>query len=138
MQRATLVALAVGLVLDAVVVAVAALRFETPAVVGALIGTGLMLVIVLPTVVIAFRGRHMTPVTMAVVVLGSWAAKMFVVIIVLALVRGLETVSSPWIGIALLVGAVCAVLVEGVLLVRSRQPLNVTPPTVPEDPQERP
>jgi hypothetical protein len=65
---------------------------------------------------------------MAATVLGSWAVKMFIVILVLIAVKDLESVSTPWIGLALLVGAVSAVLVEAVLLARTRQPLDVEPP----------
>lgn len=127
MRRATLAALAVGLVLDVVVIALALLRSDASAVNGALIGTALTLVVVLPTVGIAWYATKLTPTTMAVAVLGSWAGKMLVVIIVLALVRDLGNVSPPWIGIALLVGALSAVIVEAVLLLRSRHPLQVGP-----------
>lgn len=127
MQRAMILALVVGLVLDAIVILIAALGFEGTALNGALIGTGLTLVIVLPPLVIAFAAKRMTPVTMAVTVLGSWAVKMLVVILVLILVRDLGSVSTRWIGLALLVGAVSAVLVEAVLLARTRQPLEVEP-----------
>ena len=44
----------------------------------------------------------------------------------------------PWIGLALLVGAVSAVIVEAVLLARARQPLYVVPHDGPEDPQDAP
>ncbi|MFC7458347.1 hypothetical protein ACFQS2_14250 [Brachybacterium sp. GCM10030267] len=132
MQRATLIALAVGLLLDAVVLALAASRPDSGALVGALIGTGLTLVIVLPTVAIALLGKRMTPVTTAATVLGSWAVKMLIVILVLVAVRDLDSVSTRWIGLALLVGAVSAVLVEAVLLARSRQPLDVEPAREPD------
>ena len=79
MQRAVLLALVVGLVLDAIVITVAAVTADGPALIGALIGTGLTLVVVLPTLVIAVIGRRMTPVTMAAGVLGSWAVKMLIV-----------------------------------------------------------
>ena len=53
MQRATLIAAGVGLVADLVLLAIAATRPESAALYGALVGTGLTLVIVLPTVAIA-------------------------------------------------------------------------------------
>ncbi|HEX7352439.1 hypothetical protein [Brachybacterium sp.] len=133
MQRAALIALAVGLVLDAVVIGVAASRDESAALMGALVGTGLTLVIVLPTVAITFLGRRLTPVSMAATVLGSWAGKMLIVILVLLAVRGVDGVSTRWIGLALLVGAVSAVLVEGLLFARARRPLDVQPA---DDPAE--
>ncbi|MGP9539421.1 hypothetical protein ACT3SP_15535 [Brachybacterium sp. AOP43-C2-M15] len=135
MQRATLVALVVGLVLDAVVIAVAATRDDPAALAGALVGTGLTLVIVLPTVVITFLGRRLTPISMAATVLGSWAGKMLIVILVLLAVRDLDGVSARWIGLALLVGAVSAVLIEGLLFARARRPLDVEPV---DDPEEGP
>lgn len=127
MQRVSLIALAVGVVLDAVLIVVAATRDDSPALLGALIGTALTLVIVLPTVAVAYLGPRLNPVTMAATVLGSWAVKMVIVILVLVLVRDLPGVSTRWIGLALLVGAVSAVLVEGLLLARARQPLEVEP-----------
>ncbi|QNN81756.1 hypothetical protein H3H54_09960 [Brachybacterium sp. Z12] len=127
MQRATLLALVVGAALAAVVVVIAASRPEPAAFWGALVGSALTLVMVLPTVGITFLGKRLTPVSMAATVLGSWAVKMFIVILVLIAVRDLESISMPWIGLALLVGAVSAVLVEAVLLARARQPLDVEP-----------
>lgn len=125
MQRVSLIALAVGVVLDALLIIVAATRDDSPALLGALIGTALTLVIVLPTVIITFLGNRLTPVSMAATVLGSWAGKMLIVILVLVAVGDLASVSTRWIGLALLVGAVSAVLVEGVLLARVRRPLDV-------------
>ncbi|MGP5079081.1 hypothetical protein ACTXKZ_13590 [Brachybacterium alimentarium] len=133
MQRAVLLALVVGLVLDAIVITIAAVTADGPALIGALIGTGLTLVVVLPTLVIAVIGRRMTPVTMAAGVLGSWAVKMLIVILVLIVVRDLASVSTRWIGLALLVGAVSAVTVEVTLLMRSRQPLDVEPVAAPPE-----
>ena len=133
MQRATLIAAGVGLVADLVLLAIAATRPESAALYGALVGTGLTLVIVLPTVAIAFAGPRLTPVSMAATVLGSWAVKMFAVILVLLLVRDVESVSSTWIGLALLVGAVSAVLIEAVVLARTRQPLDVDPAGSPDE-----
>jgi hypothetical protein len=133
MQRATLIAAGVGLVADVVLLAIAATRPESAALYGALVGTGLTLVIVLPTVAIAFVGPRLTPVSMAATVLGSWAVKMFAVILVLLLVRDMEALSTTWIGLALLVGAVSAMVVEATVLMRTRQPLDVMPPSDPGD-----
>ena len=133
MQRATLIAAGVGLVADLVLLVIATTRPESAALYGALVGTGLTLVIVLPTVAIAFAGPRLTPVSMAATVLGSWAVKMFVVILVLLLVRDMAALSTTWIGLALLVGAVSAMVVEATVLMRTRQPLDVMPPSDPED-----
>ena len=133
MQRATLIAAGVGLVADLVLLAIAAIRPESAALLGALVGTGLTLAIVLPTVAITFAGPRLTPVSMAATVLGSWAVKMFVVILVLLLVRDMAALSTTWIGLALLVGAVSAMVVEATVLMRTRQPLDVAPPSEPRD-----
>lgn len=127
MQRATVIAVAVGLVLDLVVIALAATRPEATALNGALVGTGLTLIVVLPSVAIAFLGPRLSPLSMAATVLGSWAVKMFVVILILLMVRDLPSLSTQWIGLALLVGAVSAMIVEATLLLRTRQPLDVAP-----------
>lgn len=126
MLRATLVALAVSVGLDAVVIAVAAVAFDTPAVLGALVGTALTLVVVVPTVVTAYLAPKLGAIAMAVTVLASWGAKMVIVIVVLILLRDTAQVSTTWVGIALLVGALCAIAAEMILLVKVRQPLDVT------------
>lgn len=126
MLRATLVALAVGVALDAVVIAVAAVAFDTPAVLGALVGTALTLVVVVPTVVTAYLAPKLGAIAMAVTVLASWGAKMVIVIVVLILLRDTAQVSITWVGIALLVGALCAIAAEMILLLKVRQPLDVT------------
>ncbi|MFQ6484778.1 hypothetical protein [Brachybacterium epidermidis] len=126
MLRATLVALAVGVALDAVVIAVTAVAFDTPAVLGALVGTALTLVVVVPTVVTAYLAPKLGAIAMAVTVLASWGAKMVIVIVVLILLRDTAQVSIAWVGIALLVGALCAIAAEMILLVKVRQPLDVT------------
>lgn len=134
MQRATVIAMVVGVILDLVVIIVAATRPESTALAGALVGTGLALIVVLPSVVIAFLGPRLSPMSMAATVLGSWAVKMFVVILILLLVRDLPSLSTQWIGVALLVGAVSAMIVEATLLMRTRQPLDVTPVRDPSEP----
>lgn len=126
MLRATLVALAVSVALDAVVIAVAAVAFDAPAVLGALVGTALTLVVVVPTVVTAYLAPKLGAIAMAVTVLASWGAKMVIVIVVLILLRDTAQVSITWVGIALLVGALCAIAAEMILLVKVRQPLDVT------------
>ena len=126
MLRATLVALAVGVALDVVVIAVAAVAFDTPAVLGALVGTALTLVVVVPTVVTAYLAPKLGAIAMAVTVLASWGAKMVIVIVVLILLRDTAQVSIAWVGIALLVGALCAIAAEMILLLKVRQPLDVT------------
>ncbi|EYT48200.1 hypothetical protein JOD52_001893 [Brachybacterium muris] len=127
MLRATVVALIVGVVLDVVVIAVAAMAYDTPAVLGTLVGTVLTLVVVVPTVVTAYLAPRLGAASMAVTVLASWGGKMVVVVVTLLVLRGVEQVSMLWIGIALLVGALCAIASEMILLAKVRQPLDVTP-----------
>ncbi|ASK64816.1 hypothetical protein CFK39_02015 [Brachybacterium avium] len=134
MQRATVIAVVVGLVLDLVVILIAATRPESTALAGALVGTGLTLIVVLPSAVISFLSPRLSPLTMAATVLGSWAVKMFVVILILLAVKDLPSLSTQWIGLALLVGAVSAMLLEATLLLRTRQPLDVEPVETPLDP----
>jgi hypothetical protein len=45
----------------------------------------------------------------------------------------MEALSTTWIGLALLVGAVSAMVVEATVLMRTRQPLDVMPPSDPGD-----
>lgn len=127
MLRATVIALIVGVVLDLVVIAVAVLAYDTPAVLGAVVGTVLTLVVVVPTVVTAYLAPRLGAASMAVTVLASWGGKMVVVVVTLLVLRGVEQVSMLWIGIALLVGALCAIASEMILLAKVRQPLDVTP-----------
>lgn len=138
MLRATLAALIVGLLIDAIVIVIAAVSFDSPALVGALIGTGLTLVVVVPTVVSAYLAPRLSPLAMAVTVLASWAGKMVVVVVVLIALRDVEAVSFLWVGLTLLVGALSGVAVEMILLSKVRQPLDVASPETEADPQETP
>ena len=128
MLRATLVGLVVALVLDTAVIAVAALAYDGPALMGALVGTALTLVVVVPTVVTAYLAPTLGAIAMAVTVLASWGGKMVIVIVALILLRDVQQVDFLWIGIALLVGALCAIAVEMIMLSKVRQPLNTTAP----------
>lgn len=138
MLRATLAALIVGLLIDVMVIVIAAVAFDSPALVGALIGTGLTLVVVVPTAVSAYLAPRLSPLAMAVTVLASWAGKMVVVIVVLILLRDVEAVSFLWVGLTLLVGALSGVAVEMILLAKVRQPLDVAPAESDTDAQETP
>lgn len=138
MLRATLAALIVGVAIDLIMIVVALVSFESPAVVGALIGTGLTLVVVVPTVVTAHLAPRLSPLAMAVTVLASWAGKMVVVIVVLILLRDTEAVSFLWVGLTLLVGALSGITVEMILMAKVRQPLDLDPPEHASDAQESP
>lgn len=126
MRRAVTVAILVGLGLDLLLVLSAALLAGAPQLWGALIGTALSLVVTIPTLATAHYGARGGIGTMAGVVLGGWLVKMVVLVIALLAVRQLGGVSLRWIGLALLLGAVVAAVVEGVLLLRHRTALEVT------------
>ncbi|MGN8246674.1 hypothetical protein ACTHAM_000339 [Cellulomonas soli] len=83
--RDTLLLLAALTVLG---VGLGALLAGTPGVWGALIGVGFALVFCGTTVVVMLRTAHANPQTMAVAVMGSWLAKLVVVMVVLAVLRG--------------------------------------------------
>lgn len=126
MLRATILALAIGLLLDVVVIVVAASSFGTTALNGALVGTGLTLLVGLPTVLTTWAAPRLGPVAMAATMFGGWATKMLIVVIVIIALRGVEAISMAWIGIALLAGALVSVTAEMVLLGRIRRPLDVS------------
>lgn len=65
---------------------------------------GLALVFSGTTVVAMLRTVHSSPSTMAAVVMGTWLAKVLVVIVVLALIRDLDFYSKPALAGVLLVG----------------------------------
>lgn len=138
MRRATLTALIIGCGLDVIVIAAAIAGFDAPAVVGALIGTALTLVVVVPTVLTAFLAPRMGPIRMAVTVLATWAGKMVVVVVVLIAIRDAQQVAFGWVGAALLAGALSAIAVEMIMLSRVRRPLDVAEPATAEDTQEEP
>lgn len=125
MIRAVMLAILAGLALDALVVLAALLLGGEGAVLGALAGTGLALIVTLPTLVSARIGARQGPAAMAAVVLGAWLVKMIALVGALILLRGLDGLSSPWMGVALLIGAVVPAVVEALLLLRSRPRLEV-------------
>lgn len=125
MGRALLLAVAAGLVIDLVVIVLAATLGGDGALMGALVGSGLALVVTLPTLGSAVLSRRLPPMAWATVLMGSWMVKMFVLIIALLLLRDAEWLSRPWLGLALLAGALVAAVVEAVGMVRTRPRLEV-------------
>lgn len=87
-------------------IGVGALVAGVPGVWGAVIGVGLALVFSGTTVVAMLRTLHSAPHTMAAVVMGTWLAKVLVVIVALALLREQDFYSR---------GVLAAVLALGVL-----------------------
>lgn len=107
--RDTVVLLAVLAVLG---VGVGALVAGVPGVWGALIGVGLALVFSATTVVAMLRTLDASPTTMAAVVMGTWLAKVLVVIVVLALVRDLEFYSRGVLAAVLALGVVGSAVLD--------------------------
>ena len=110
---------------NAIVVLVAWLGFDAHARNGALVGAGLSLVITLPSLIVAYWGVKQSPTLMFGTVLLTWTLKMVVLILILIVLRGEPWLSMPWVGIALLFGAVAPIAVEGVLLARTRPKIEV-------------
>nr|WP_230685242.1 hypothetical protein [Cellulomonas sp. JZ18] len=108
-MRDTVVLLAVLAVLG---VGVGALVAGVPGVWGALIGVGLALVFSATTVVAMLRTLDSSPNTMAAVVMGTWLAKVLVVIVVLALVRDLEFYSRGVLAAVLALGVVGSAVLD--------------------------
>lgn len=125
MSRALLLAIVAGLVIDLVVILLAATLGGDGALAGALVGTALALVVTLPTLASARLSRLLPPVAWASVLMGSWMIKMFVLIIALLLLRDAAWLDRPWLGLALLAGAIVAAVVEAVGMVRTRPRLEV-------------
>lgn len=128
LMRALLLAILAGIVVDAVVIVLAALLGGAGALPGALVGSGLALVVTLPTVASARIARPLPGTSYAMVLMGSWLVKMFVLVIALLLLGEATWLSRPWLGVALLAGAVVAAVTEAVGMVRSRARLEVAEP----------
>lgn len=129
-QRALLLAIVAGVVIDLLVVVLAAVAFDAPALRGALVGSALALVVTVPTLASARLTRDRDAMMSAAVLVGAWLVKMFVLVIVLALLQDTSAVSRPWIGIALLAGALVAAVTEALVLLSRRPRLEVGRPSV--------
>lgn len=125
LMRALLIAVGVGIAADLVVLALAAVLGDGSALRGALIGSGLALIVTLPTLASALLSRRLPPVSWAMVLMGSWMVKMLLLIIALLLLAEIPGISRPWLGIALLAGALAAAFAEALGMVRSRPRLEV-------------
>lgn len=93
-------------------VLVGALVSGVPGVWGALIGVGLAAVFSGTTVLAMLRTTHSAPQVMAGVVMGTWLAKVLVVIVALALLRGLDFYSAPVLAGVLALGAIGSALLD--------------------------
>ena len=93
---------------------------------GAVLGAGLILVFSGTTVVSMLKTATASATTTMVVVLGSWLAKMLVLLVALIALRGLDFYDKRVLGAVLVVGVSGAALVDYRAVVRGRVP-NVTP-----------
>lgn len=125
LQRMMAIAIGAGLALDAVVVIVAWLSAGRPQLLGALLGTALAAVILVPTWVVVRMGAQWSPQGSAAGILGSWLLKMAVLVVTLAALGDSEAVAPRWVGIALLTGAFLGLLIEVLLLARLKPRLEV-------------
>lgn len=124
-QRAIVTAVSVGAAIAVVVVIIAWLGFDPLARNGAIVGALLSLVITMPALIVAYWGIARSPVIMLGTVACTWGGKMLVLILSLILLREETWLSMQWVGIALLFGAIAPIVVEGVLLARTRPKIEV-------------
>ncbi|UZN04451.1 hypothetical protein [Cellulomonas sp. S1-8] len=91
---------------------IGALVAGMPGVWGALIGVALALVFSGTTVVAMLRTLHSPPHTMAAVVMGTWLAKVLVVVVVLALLRDQDFYSRGVLAAVLAVGVIGSAVLD--------------------------
>ena len=103
---------------------------------GALIGIGLALVFSGTTVVAMLRTVRSSPQVMAAVVMGTWLAKVIVVIVVLALIKDMTFYSKPVLAAVLLVGVLGSAYLDYRAVTRSHVPY--VEPVDPAPSDERP
>jgi len=99
-------------VLAVVGIGVGALVAGVPGVWGAVIGVGLALVFSGTTVVAMLRTLRSSPTTMAAVVMGTWLAKVLVVVVVLALLRDQDFYSRGVLAAVLALGVVGSAVLD--------------------------
>ena len=83
-----------------------------PGVWGALIGWGLAVVFSTTTIVAMLRTVRSSPAAMAALVMGTWLAKVLVVIVVLAVLRPLDFYSRPVFGAVLAIAVIGSALLD--------------------------
>jgi len=89
---------------------------------GALIGVGLALVFSGTTIVAMLRTAHSNAQVMAAVVMGTWLAKVIVVIVVLAILRDQDFYSRQVLAVVLLVGVLGSAYLDYRAVTRARIP----------------
>ncbi|GAA3798205.1 hypothetical protein [Cellulomonas soli] len=119
-------------VLTVLGVGLGALLADAAGVWGALIGVGFALVFCGTTVVVMLRTAHANPQTMAIAVMGSWLAKLVVVIVVLALLRGQTFYDRVVLLVVVAVGTIGSALLDYRAVAAGRIPY--VEPTARQDP----
>lgn len=89
---------------------------------GALIGMAIAVGFLLVTVAVALLTARMDASTLGIVVMGSWLVKVALLMVVLGVLRGETFYSRPALLLALLVGVSGTLLLEGVVVTRTRVP----------------
>ncbi|ADG73970.1 conserved hypothetical protein [Cellulomonas flavigena DSM 20109] len=103
-------------------IGVGALVAGLPGVWGALVGVGLALVFSGTTVVAMLRTLHSPPHTMAAVVMGTWLAKVLVVVVVLAVLRDQDFYSRGVLAAVLALGVVGSAFLDYRAVANGRVP----------------
>ncbi len=93
-----------------------------PGVWGAVLGVAMTIVFSGTTVISMLKTADANPTTTAAVVLGSWLAKMLVLILVLALLRQFDFYDKFVLGGVLMVGVIGAALIDFRAVTRGRVP----------------
>jgi hypothetical protein len=105
----------VGILLAALLVlglVVGGLVAGLPGVWGAILGWALAVVFSTTTIVAMLRTVRSSPAAMAALVMGTWLAKVLVVIVVLAVLRPLDFYSRPVFGVVLVVAVIGSALLD--------------------------
>lgn len=89
---------------------------------GALIGMAIAVGFLLVTVAVALLTARMDASTLGIVVMGSWLVKVALLMVALGVLRGETFYSRPALLLALLVGVTGTLLLEGVVVTRTRVP----------------
>lgn len=103
---------------------------------GALIGVGLALVFSGTTIVAMLRTLRSSPAAMAGVVMGTWLAKVVVVVVVLALIKDQDFYSKPVLAVVLLVGVLGSAYLDYRAVTRAHVPYVEPAPAKAAEPGE--
>lgn len=101
---------------------VGALVAKMPGVWGALVGWALAVAFSTTTIIAMMRTARSSPATMAAVVMGTWLAKVLLVVVVLAVLRPLDFYSAPVLGAVLAVGVIGSAVLDYRAVSRGRVP----------------